>query len=416
MDTINIHPKSEPAAIAGKIHLKPVWEVKGTEPPDITPTTKPARKQVVIPIKRDTVKAEPAEVRTTPHKESRAVEYGKQAAAITPDEREFRRRNILNIAQQGRVITKKSANVICGYEPNRSINKPLNTLIKYGYMRILDAPDIHQPLYAITPQGQENADAYTYNKDLTSKAWSEITQTEHTLGVSALMARLLSPTQLEGGKFHYERSWRAALRSRSAWLLGEATMTYQWATRENGQSLPDADALQRLYYDIPAGNEDEPLEPSTIYENADTWVIPPYLETTDRVSPITRIVDGVAYSKSGLSSATGGTVLHHFHRPDAAIIPTQGKGGGIAIELELTTKRNPLPTYMETMTRYGSAFGRDRYGLVLWICKEGATAHYLEQAAEATGTEDIIEIATYQTDTSRSWQQSFSKGSAMYLR
>jgi hypothetical protein len=416
MDNINTHPQTEPALPAGKIHLKTVWQEHGTEPPAITPTTKPAKKHVVIPNQASTKKAEPVDTKTTQVKNPARVAQGKRAALLTPDELEFRRRNLLNVAQQGRVMTRKSANLICGFPVDYQRNAPLETLIKHGYLRMLDTPDISQRLFAITPSGQENADAFTFNKDITSKSWSEITQTEHTLGVSALMARLLSPAQLDGGHFHYEHSWRKALRSRTAYLLGEATMTYQWATRENGQSLPDADALQRLYYDIPAGSEESPLEPSTIYDNADAFIIPPYLETTDRVSPITRIVDGVAYSKSGLSSATGGTVLHRFHRPDAAIIPTQGEGGSIAIELELTTKRNPLPTYMETMARYCSAFGRDRYGMVVWICKEGSTFHYLEQAAEATGTKDIIEILTYQTDLSRSWQQSFAKGSALYLR
>jgi hypothetical protein len=100
-------------------------------------------------------------------------------------------------------------------------------------------------------------------------------------------------------------------------------------------------------------------------------------------------------------------MLMKRHPADAVLAPVSEKNGqALAIEVERYAK--PVADYISTMSRYGSAFGRERFGRVVWACANRQIQKSVLNAAEKTSTTDMVDAFIY--DTGRNG--SFIKGMA----
>lgn len=394
----------KPQKPAGEVFLEP--EVSETRPA----AGRASKPHLTTPQRQSAPRPAPIP-RISPSKSTKAknlsrVEQGRKAAAITMEEREERRLRVLNGIQQARVMTKADIDRICGYEQGRTRNAVIQSLLRRGEITQLEG-DGRQALYAITARGNENADSPLLVKPMTARAWAQIAQTEHMLGVAAILSRLLSPNKFQGATWDTEGAWQNLLQHREAFVLGEAAMKAAWLAREGAKKYPSAAALQRLYG--AHGERTTLLDPSEILMEADLWVLPPFLalEKGGEAKAITE-VRGDGRAEAGAYTEGDGVKGYHYHLPDAAVIPVSGEPG-LAIELERNTKSNPVLAYRETMRRYGSSWGRKRFGDVLWVCKSEYTRRMIEQAAEDTETTDLTITLGYTTALHRR-NSSFIRG------
>lgn len=311
----------------------------------------------------------------------------RKAHGITTEERDARRLRVLDFLQQVRVATRRDIDQVAGYRPGVPHDYVLETL--YGHRLIDRIPDLDGPqsLYTLTRRGDQAATAPSGLAPLDAATWENASQQEHVLGVARFASLLLSPTPVQS------EPWPGAARACTALaqgryvLLGEAMINARYAESYGRRSYPPQEALRALY----AAPEPCGTERSLLLAQAGWYEIPPYLHSeTGDDAPISVVDD------QGTPITDGTQTIMARHPADAVLAPrSMARGQAIALELERYCK--PASSYEKTMLHYGSAYGRARFGLVVWACASGQIRDAVLRAAERTGTSRMVRAFTYTT-------------------
>jgi hypothetical protein len=317
-----------------------------------------------------------------------------RAHAVSIEEREARKTRVLDYLQQVRIATRRDIDRVAGYTPGVSHDTILETLYKKRLIDRIENIDSGQTLYALTARGNGFASVPISLPPLTTFEWQNATQQEHRLGVARFVSLWLQRTPLDKNLF--EDGLRKAMLDGRYVLIGESLMQSEYAQRFGKKTVPDNELLDDLYHHPePTGGQ-----VSMVYAQAGWYIIPPYIQGQNaaRIDMLTE--DGTPLSQQ---EATG--TLMKRHPADAVLAPVSEKNGqALAIEVERYAK--PVSAYIDTMSRYGSVFGRERFGRVVWACANRQIQKSVLNAAEKIGTTDLVDAFVY--DTGRNG--SFIKG------
>ncbi len=365
---------------------------RGTTIMDAITRVKPRTAAQAMGLKPPTIPIQHIDHEAPAHAKMAAL--GRRSAAISADEREERRTRVLDFLQQVRVATRRDIDRVCGYPTGVSHNRVLETLYKRRLVERIENIDSSQSLYALTARGDDFATAPSSLPPLTTFEWQNATQQEHKLGVSAFMSVMLSPTPIP--RAMGSQRIQEALHDGHYALLGEPLINHSYAEQFGKKNLPDAEHLDALY----VKPEDGAGAVNLLYSQAWWYMIPPYMQGQDAVR-----IDMVNEEGTPLSQQELTATLMRKHPADAVLAPVSMKdGAAVAIEVERYAK--PSADYAATMSRYGSAFGRKRFGAVIWACATGQILNSIISAAEKTGTSKMVYAFVY--DTGR--HGSFLKG------
>jgi hypothetical protein len=404
-NTINsIHPRPRTAAQAMgiKTPVEPVSEAplaRTTTPPHaenriqtnrgVARTTTPPHAENRVQTNRGV-----AHTATPPHAKMKAL--SEKAHAISIEERDARRTRVLDYLQQVRIATRRDIDRVAGYAPGVSHDTILETLYRKRLIDRIENIDSGQSLYALTARGNSFASVPISLPPLTTFEWQNMTQQEHRLGVARFVSLWLQKTSLNNEIF--EDGLRKAMLDGRYVLIGESLMQSKYAEKFGKKTIPDNELLDTLY----AKPEPTGGQVSMVYAQAGWYIIPPYIQGQGAARIDMTTEEGTPISQQ---EATG--TLMKRHPADAVLAPVSEKNGqALAIEVERYAK--PVGAYIDTMSRYGSVFGRERFGRVVWACANRQIQKSILSAAEKTGTTDMVDAFIY--DTRR--HGSFIKGMA----
>jgi hypothetical protein len=246
----------------------------------------------------------------------------------------------------------------------------LETLYRRRLVEHIDNIDSSQSLYALTARGDDFASAPSSLLPLTTFEWQNATQQEHKLGVSAFMSVMLSPTPIP--RAMGSQRIQDALHDGHYALLGEPLINHSYAEAFGKKNLPDNEHLDMLY----TKPEEGAGAVNLLYSQAWWYMIPPYMQGRDAVRIDMVNDEGIPLSHQEMTGT-----LKRKHPADAVLAPISMKNGAaVAIEIERYAK--PTADYAATMSRYGSIFGRQRFGAVIWACANGQILNSVINAAE----------------------------------
>lgn len=360
-------------------------QVMGIKAPALPQEQPPVARPMTPAHAQHHVQNQPSVARTVapPHAKMKAL--SEKAHAISLDERDARRTRVLTYLQQVRIATRRDIDRVAGYRAGVSHDVILETLYRNRLIDRIDNIDSGQTLYAITARGAQFAIAPSPVPPLTTFEWQNMAQQEHTLGIAAFASIWFQKTPLDEATFQDEL--RAGVLSGDYVLIGEALMQERYAKKFGKKTLPDTRLLDALYM------QPEPTydEASIVYAQAWWYMIPPYIQGRDaaRIDMVSE--DGTPSSQQELT----GTLMRR-HPADAVLAPI-GMERGKAIALEVERYAKPASEYESTMRRYGSTFGCARFGEVIWACANQHIFNLIINAAEKTGTTDMVGAFIYDT-------------------